>query len=69
MTIKSNSKEDKEHLEYIEKAQKAAENGRLRALKLHKAFGVPIVTEKDGKVVKIPADEKLAEAEAAYTKS
>lgn len=64
MTTQPNLPEDEEHAEYIRKVQKAAEAGRLKALKLHKAFGVPIVTEKDGKMVEIPADEKLQEAEA-----
>lgn len=69
MTTKKKLSDDRELLDYIEKAQIAAERGRLKALKLHKAFGVPIVTEKDGKIVEIPADEKLAEAEAAYSLS
>lgn len=63
MSIETNISEDKEHIEYLQKAQKASEAGRLKALKLHKAFGVPIVTEKDRKIVEIPADEKLAESE------
>ncbi len=28
-----------------------------RALKMHKALGVPIVVERDGKMVKIPPEE------------
>ena len=54
---------------YIKKVEKAAKESRIKALKLHKAFGVPIVTEKDGKIVEIPADEKLEEAEASYSSS
>jgi hypothetical protein len=57
----------KETIEYIKKAKKATEKGRSKVLKLHKAFGVPIVTEKDGKIVEIPADEKLVEAEVNYS--
>ncbi len=41
----------------------------MRALKQHKAFGVPIVTEKDGKILEIAEDKKLAEAESIYSAS
>ncbi len=58
-----------ETIDYIKRVKKAAEKGRLKALKQHKAFGVPIVTEKDGKIVEIAADEKLAESEAVYSSS
>ncbi len=50
---------------YIKTIKKAAEKGRLNALKQHKAFGVPIVTEKNGEIVEIQADEKLEELKSA----
>ena len=36
-----------------------------RAMKLHKAMGVPIVVERDGKMVTIPPEEIVIEDEVA----
>lgn len=53
---------EKETAEYIKKVEIAAKKARLKALKLHKTFEVPIVIVRNGKIVEIPADEKLVEA-------
>jgi hypothetical protein len=39
------------------RVQKALRDGVNKALRLHKAMGVPIVVWEDGKVVKIPPEQ------------
>ena len=57
----------KQTQEYIRKIQRAAEAGRIDALKRHKAFGILIVTEKNGEVVEMDAGEKLIDCQEAVS--